>query len=223
MQALAERTGSARCWREPSPVHSELLNGPAARSTRPSAARCASSATTSTSPQSPRGDARARGGTKKPCPADRAAAAALAAAGPSAGVLVSLGGDVAVAGHAPAGGWVLQGGEDSRAPIERTKETISIPSGAVATSSTTVRRWIRGEVVLHHILDPRSGLPASGPWRTASTVARTCVDANLAATAAIVKGESAVAWLEAGGGPARAGGEDGDIRRIGGWPEAVTR
>jgi len=162
------------------------------------------------------------GATGKGLAADLAAAAALAAAGPDAGVLVSLGGDLAPAGAAPAGGWVVQVGEDSRAPISAREEAISIPSGAIATSSTTVRRWIRGERVLHHILDPRTGLPAAGPWRTASVVARTCLDANVAATAAIVKGQDAVAWLEAARVPARLVGNDGDILRIGGWPEVTS-
>jgi FAD:protein FMN transferase len=162
------------------------------------------------------------GATGKGLAADLAAAAAIAAAGPGAGVLVSLGGDIATSGEAPSGGWVVQVGEDSRAPISPGAEAISITSGAIATSSTTVRRWIRGEVVLHHILDPRTGLPATGPWRTASVVARTCLDANLAATAAIVKGEEAAAWLDAMGLPARLVANDGVIRRIGGWPEATV-
>jgi len=161
------------------------------------------------------------GATGKGLAADLAATAALAAAGPGAGVLVSLGGDIATAGDTPAGGWVVQVDEDSRAPISPGEENISIASGAVATSSTTVRRWVRGEVVLHHILDPRTGLPASGPWRTATTVARTCVDANLSATAAIVKGDEAVAWLEGARVPARLVDNAGAISRLGGWPETA--
>jgi len=163
------------------------------------------------------------GATGKGLAADLAAAAALAAAGPGAGILVSLGGDIATAGEAPVGGWVVQVGEDSRAPISPGEETISIRSGAIATSSTTVRRWLRGEAVLHHILDPRTGLPANGPWRTVSVVARTCVDANLAATAAIVKGDGAVAWLQAAGVPARLVGTEGEIARVGGWPREILR
>jgi len=143
-----------------------------------------------------------------------------AAATVDAGVLVSLGGDIATAGEAPEGGWIVQVGEDSRAPISAGEEKIRITSGAIATSSTTVRRWVRGEALIHHILDPRTGLPAVGRWRTASTVARTCVDANLAATAAIVKGEEAVAWLEGARIPARLVAQDGAIHRVAGWPEA---
>jgi thiamine biosynthesis lipoprotein len=88
----------------------------------------------------------------------------------------------------------------------------------VATSSTTVRRWRRGAVELHHIIDPSTGLPAAGPWRTVSVVASNCVDANIAATAAIVRGAAAVAWLEGAGLPARLVDRGGAITRAGGWP-----
>jgi ApbE family len=37
---------------------------------------------------------------------------------------------------------------------------------------------------VHHIVDPATGLPADGPWRTVSVAAATCADANAAATAA---------------------------------------
>ena len=161
------------------------------------------------------------GATGKGLAADLSAAAALAAAGPGGGVLVSLGGDIATAGAAPEGGWVVQVSEDSGAPISADAEAVSISSGALATSSITVRRWMRGEVQLHHILDPATGLPAAGPWRTASAIAATCVDANLASTGAIVKGEAAVAWLATLNLPARLVDRQGRITRLGGWPEPV--
>ena len=72
----------------------------------------------------------------------------------------------------------------------------------------------------HHIIDPRSGRPAVGRWRTVSVAAATCVDANIASTAAIVLGEDAVPWLEDAGMPARLVGTDGRPRLTGGWPEA---
>jgi len=119
------------------------------------------------------------------------------------GVLVSLGGDIAVAGAPPPEGWLIQASEDSGAPIQEGEETISIRSGGIATSSTTVRRWTRGGVALHHIIDPATGLPSDGPWRTATVVAGTCVDANIASTAAIVMGQAAIQWLETSRLPAR--------------------
>jgi thiamine biosynthesis lipoprotein len=157
------------------------------------------------------------GATAKALAADLAAAAAHEAMG-SGGVLVSLGGDIAVAGDPPAEGWAVQTSEDSNARIDDDEETISIQAGGIATSSTTVRRWTRGGIVLHHIIDPATGLPAAGPWRTASVVAGTCVDANIAATAAIVMGESAIEWLTAKGLPARLVDRDGIVHRVSGWP-----
>ena len=159
------------------------------------------------------------GATAKALAADLAASAAYQAAG-AGGVLVSLGGDIAVAGDPPAEGWAVQTSEDSNAPIDDAEETITIESGGIATSSITVRRWTRGGVVLHHIIDPSTGLPVAGPWRTASVVAASCVDANIASTAAIVKGESAIAWLATTGLQARLVDRDGGVHRVSGWPNS---
>jgi thiamine biosynthesis lipoprotein ApbE len=157
------------------------------------------------------------GSTGKGLAADLAAAAAFQAAGRGS-VLVSLGGDIAVLGRAPAGGWRILVAEDSETPEDSGREVVAIETGAIATSSTTVRRWRRGDVSLHHLVDPQTGGPVASPWRTASVVAATCVDANAAATAAIVKGERAVPWLETVGLAARLVATDGSIVRVGGWP-----
>jgi thiamine biosynthesis lipoprotein ApbE len=157
------------------------------------------------------------GATAKALAADLAARAALEAM-QGGGVLVSLGGDVSVAGDPPDDGWNIQIAEDSHAPITPDGETIAIRSGGVATSSTTVRRWRRGGVELHHIIDPATGVPAAGPWRTVSVVAGSCVDANIAATAAIVRGAAAAAWLDHAGLPARLVDRSGRMTRVGGWP-----
>ena len=91
-------------------------------------------------------------------------------------------------------------------------------TGALATSSTTLRRWRRGPETIHHILDPATGAPAAAPWRTVSVAAATCVDANTASTAAIVRGSGAEAWLERLGLPARLCRHDGSTVRTAGWP-----
>jgi thiamine biosynthesis lipoprotein len=158
------------------------------------------------------------GATAKALAADLAAAAALKAVG-AGGVLVSLGGDIAVAGNPPVQGWAVQASEDSNAPIDDDEETITIESGGIATSSTTVRQWTRGGLVLHHIIDPSTGLPVVGRWRTASVVAASCVDANIASTAAIVMGDAAIPWLAANNLPARLVDRYGGIHRVSGWPE----
>jgi thiamine biosynthesis lipoprotein len=161
------------------------------------------------------------GATAKALAADLAAAAAAREA-PDTGVLVSLGGDIAVAGEPPPGGWAIQASEDSATPLSDSEETVSISAGGVATSGTTVRRWTRGGTVLHHIIDPSTGLPAETCWRTVTVAAATCVDANIASTAAIVLGERAPSWLEAHGLAARLVRVDGSISRVGGWPEPKT-
>jgi thiamine biosynthesis lipoprotein len=162
------------------------------------------------------------GSTGKGLAADLAAAAALDAAGGGdrVGVLVSLGGDIATAGHAPAGGWRVLAADDSRTNVDAPGDVIAMNSGAIASSSTTVRRWTTADgATVHHIVDPRTGLPAGTPWRTASVIASTCEAANGASTAAIVLGDDALAWLESAGLPARLVANDGRIVRVAGWPE----
>jgi thiamine biosynthesis lipoprotein len=100
-------------------------------------------------------------------------------------------------------------------------QLVRLPAGGLATSSILCRRWRRGGRTLHHIVDPRTGLPAGGPWRTASVAATSCAEANAAATAAIVAGEQAPGWLAAQGLPARLVGHDGSVRLLGGWPAAA--
>lgn len=158
------------------------------------------------------------GATAKALAADRAAAAAVRATG-AGGVLVALGGDIALAGAPPPGGWRIHVAEDHRAGPDAPGQTVEIDTGGLATSSTTTRRWRHAGTVNHHILDPATVQPAGGPWRTASVVAACCVDANIASTAAIVMGESARGWLAAHGLAARLVDRSGAVTVLGGWPE----
>jgi len=153
------------------------------------------------------------GATAKALAADRIAHAVRVQTGSP--VLVSLGGDIAVAGS-PAGGWPVRVADSSRAASGG--QTIVIRSGGLATSSTTVRRWRAGSVEHHHIVDPRTGAAAPVHWRTASVAAETCVEANAAATAAIILGASARGWLEERGLPARLVRRDGAVVVTCGWP-----
>jgi len=169
--------------------------------------------------RAPRGVVLDLGSTAKALAADRAASRAADVV--TGGVLVSLGGDIAVAGVVPEGGWLVGIADDHHADPE-PGETVGIFSGGLATSSTTVRRWARGGRPVHHIVDPRSGFPAREVWRTVSVTAGSCVDANTASTAAIVLGEDAPAWLAARSLPARLVRPDGAITRVGGWPERAV-
>jgi thiamine biosynthesis lipoprotein len=156
------------------------------------------------------------GATGKAFAADRAAAQ-IAAALPDAGVLVSLGGDIATAGPAPAGGWPVFVTDDHRSGPEAQGQTINLQAGALATSGTTVRTGPGGRG--HHIIDPRVGRPATTPWRTASVLAETCVAANTASTASIILGTDAPSWLTRHGRSARLVGHGGDVVTVGDWPD----
>jgi thiamine biosynthesis lipoprotein len=157
------------------------------------------------------------GATAKARCADRAAGVAAATAG--CGVLVSLGGDVAVSGPSPDGDWRIKVTDDSAAdPATGPGPVVTITSGGLATSGVTVRCWRRGQVDLHHIIDPKRGAPATAVWRTVSTAASTCVDANVAATAAVVLGSGAPDWLADRGIPARLVAPDGSVLAVAGWP-----
>jgi len=160
------------------------------------------------------------GATAKAWAADRSAARIGAQLG--CGVLVSLGGDVAVAGPAPETGWRIRVQDVTGSPDDPPVgpyAQIAIRDGGVATSSTMARRWQRGGDVLHHILDPRTGRPAEAVWRTVSVAARTCADANIASTAAVIRGRDALGWLARLALPARLVDATGVVFTVAGWPD----
>ena len=143
----------------------------------------------------------------------------------SCGVLVSLGGDIAVAGEVPPGGWSIRVQDvtgDPFTPAEGPTGVIAIRAGGLATSSTSARRWQRGGDLMHHILDPRTGRPADSDWRTVSVAASSAVDANIASTAAIIRGKSATGWLAKLGLPARLVAVDGSVTTLAGWPKVSS-
>lgn len=131
------------------------------------------------------------------------------------GVLVALGGDLAIAGPVPAAGWrVLVRDGDTDPGVQ-----VAMPAGgALATSSTVGRTWRRGDQWYHHVLDPRTGEPAAPVWRTVSVAASCCVEANTLSTAAIVRGVGALPWLGGLGVAARLVGRNGRVVALGGWP-----
>jgi thiamine biosynthesis lipoprotein ApbE len=156
------------------------------------------------------------GATAKAWAADRAAAVAARAS--DCGVLVSLGGDVATRGPAPADGWRIRVTDDHRSDPSAPGQTVYIRSGGLATSSTAVRRWSHNGQSMHHIIDPATGTPARTRWRTVSVVAGDCTDANIATTAALVRGERAPAWLSELGLHARLLDSDEHVTYVGDWP-----
>ncbi len=132
------------------------------------------------------------------------------------GVLVSVGGDVAVAGPPPPGGWAIGIAQDSSA--HDNDQVVAISQGGLASSCTTVRTWKVGSEVVHHIVDPSTGHSAPPYWTLASVAGASCVDANALSTAAIVWGPKALDRLRPYGQAARLLRHDGRVFTLGGWP-----
>jgi thiamine biosynthesis lipoprotein len=154
------------------------------------------------------------GATAKALAADRAATTIHQRVG--CGVLVSLGGDVSVAGPPPADGFAV--GIADACTAQRHGLAVAIRTGGLASSGTGVRHWRLGAHRVHHIVDPATGLPALEYWRTVTTTAVSCVQANAAATASVVMGAAAVEWLEGLGIPARLVRGDGSVVCTSRWP-----
>lgn len=130
-------------------------------------------------------------------------------------VLVEIGGDLRAAGE-PAEPWVITVAERAGDP----GVLVTLAHGGLTTSTRTVRRWETPEGSAHHLIDPRTGKPADGPWRTASVWAPTAVRANTFSTALVATGEAAVGRLTLAGHPARLVADDGEVTKLAGWPAA---
>jgi thiamine biosynthesis lipoprotein len=130
------------------------------------------------------------------------------------GFLVDLGGDIAVCGECPRGGWQI-GIEDAAGQI---RQVVASTGQAVATSSTRLRRWPSTTGERHHIIDPRTGRTAPATWAQVTCTAARAVEANAAATSAIVLGPAAPAWLQERGLAARLDAPDGTVVTTPGWP-----
>ncbi len=132
------------------------------------------------------------GGIAKGWAADQAAQA-LAADAPA---LINAGGDIAVSGHQANGARWAIGVADPNAP-EQNLELLMIDRGAVATSGRDYRRWQRNGIWQHHIIDPRTGEPADTDILSATVIAPTATEAEMAAKTILILGSRAgLTWLD---------------------------
>ena len=166
----------------------------------------------------PRGVRLDLGSSAKALLADRAAAHIASELG--SGALVSIGGDVAVAGESPTEGWAIGIAVDSAMGPGDADQVVAIRHGGLASSSTLVRTWAMGGEQAHHIVDPATGRSASTSWRLVSAAGASCVDANALSTASIVWGDQAVERLRPFDQAVRLLRHDGKLFTLGGWPEA---
>lgn len=153
------------------------------------------------------------GATAKAIAADRAASRVCSELG--SGVMVSLGGDLATAGPGPDGGWqVIVQDLD----IDPAQQLTLVSGFGMATSSTQKRRWQHAGTQVHHILDPRFGVPAAPVWRSVTVAAPSCLEANAFTAAGIVRGFAAVDWFRDRGIAGRFVDQQGRTIATGGWP-----
>ncbi|MFI6832139.1 FAD:protein FMN transferase [Kribbella sp. NPDC050241] len=128
-------------------------------------------------------------------------------------VLVEIGGDLRAAGD-PVKPWVITVAERAGDP----GVLVTLAHGGLTTSTRTVRRWQTPTGYAHHLIDPRTGKPADGQWRTASVWAPTAVRANTFSTALVATGEAALGRLTLAGHPARLIDDGGEVTELSGWP-----
>lgn len=135
----------------------------------------------------------------------------------SGGVVVEVGGDVAVRGSGPDGLWAI--GLSDTLHLTGREPRVGITHGGIATSSITTRTWLAGGRIVNHVIDPRTGEPADGPYATATVSGVSCVVANAFATASLLWGDDAPYHVAQAGLSGRLIRRDGAIDYVGGWPE----
>lgn len=144
----------------------------------------------------PRGVGLDLGGVAKGWTVDLAVDAALQSGLPWA--FVSAGGDLRIAGDTPGIDVAIEDPADADAEVVRVR----LSRGALASSSITKRAWGPG---LHHVIDPRTGIPSDDRTLQATVWAPTCAEAEVRATWALLTGPSALATIN--GAIATADGE----------------
>jgi thiamine biosynthesis lipoprotein len=156
------------------------------------------------------------GATGKAFAADRSAEQIAGAL--NCGVLVSLGGDLRVAGPDPDEPWTVL----VRDRMGEPASLVDLGEARAIATSSSLHRTI-GVERAHHVIDPLTVRPVEPVWRTVSVAAEKCTEANTWSTAAMVRGAAAPALLAATGLPARLVAADGTVTRLGGWPDEAAR
>jgi thiamine biosynthesis lipoprotein len=112
----------------------------------------------------------------------------LLAAG-ALGAIVNIGGDVRVEGTAPDEGCWLVAIEEPTA--DREVAAVRLSAGGVATSTTARRTWAAGNLTMHHIIDPSTGVPATSTIVSATAISRRATSAEVLAKAAMLAPDGA--------------------------------
>ncbi len=80
--------------------------------------------------------------------------------------------------------------------MERDSVRVQVSQMAVVTSTTSRRRWQRGDQAMHHLVDPRTGQPAATDAVSVTVIAPRAALAEVYAKAALILGvEAGQDWL----------------------------
>ncbi len=110
-------------------------------------------------------------------------------------VLVNFGGDLACSGPRVNGkAWIV--GVENHQKLTDSSETLSLKSGALATSGDSRRYLLKNGVRYSHILDPRTGWPVPDAPHSVTVAAPTCTLAGMLATFAMLQGAEAERFLK---------------------------
>jgi thiamine biosynthesis lipoprotein len=136
------------------------------------------------------------GGIGKGLAADLLATQAMDAG--ATAVMVDLGGDIVAAGQAPPGGWLI----NIENPFDgaQSAASVTVPWGAVATSSRANRRWRVGDDERHHLIDPHTGVSSTSDVAACTVIGGDCWLAESFAKAALLAGVDEGLALVTGGG-----------------------
>ncbi|MGI8553883.1 MAG: FAD:protein FMN transferase [Dehalococcoidia bacterium] len=143
--------------------------------------------------------------------------AAVAILQPVQNFFVNAGGDLSARGEDESGPWLV--GVQNPFDPATDLATIAARDCSVATSSTVRRRWQRGGVERHHLIDPRTGSSAESGLVAATVVAADATSADVLAKVALILGRrSGRAFVEASGAACLLVTDDGAVEMSSGFP-----
>jgi thiamine biosynthesis lipoprotein len=123
-------------------------------------------------------------------------------------------------------GWVSAGGDlAARGGLDVSLPgggAVRVISGGIATSGPSRRSWMRGGRRMHHLIDPRNGLPSFSDWTQVTASGSTCLDADVAAKAGFLLGSSGPDWLDERAIAARFLCADGSVVANQTWIQATA-
>jgi thiamine biosynthesis lipoprotein len=110
-------------------------------------------------------------------------------------LLVNFGGDI-VANRPPSGKPAWQIGIEVKDTEKQAEQVVAIREGGLATSGDSRRFLLKNGKRYGHILNPKTGWPVANPPRSVTVLAKTCTEAGIISTMAMLQGKHAEKFLK---------------------------